>query len=148
MASLARAHATENRAIEIWSLLTEHAWFSLVEGAGAIELFRATSYSPPTVAAATRRFLELHPIGAALPQATPRPPTPRPTKAPAPYDCRTCRTQVTPHRPSGQAERRLCERCYHVERQRERYRDDPEVRARRLASKAAHYRRSREAGDP
>ena len=150
-ASLARARTAENRALEIWALLTEHGWFWLVEGEGVIELFRATHHGPLSVAAATRRFLELHPTGPARPTAvapsTPPPATPRPSGAPSPYDCRTCGARVTPRRPSGQAEHRLCERCYHVERQRERYRDDPEVRARRLASKAAHYRRSREAGD-
>ena len=219
--------------LEVWSLMTEHGWFWLVEEAGAVELFRSVHHGPPAVAEATRRFLELHPIRPAQPApwpplaaetpAVPQPPTPCPRAAPVlydcrscgvgvvtrrgsvladrqlcrrcrhveqereryqndpahrarllarkrnqnrvaggrggsypppaagatseepvPYDCRTCGVRVTPRRPSGQATRQLCARCYHVERERERYQDDPEYRARKLAIRREQYRVARE----
>ena len=144
-ASLAPSRAADNRALEVWALLTEHGWFWLVEGEGAIELFRATHYGPPSAAEATRRFLELHPSGPARPTAVSpavtRSPAPGPRETPAPYDCCICGVQVTPRRPSEQADRRLCEHCFRAERARERYHGDPEHRARRLAAVAARKRR-------
>ena len=223
------------RRLEVWSLMTEHGWFWLVEGAGAVELFRSVHHGPPAVAEAARRFLELHPTGPArhadtAPPAAVRPVAPRPvavpngqksarfdcrvcgvgvvtrqgtvlaerqqcrrcrhveqereryqkdpahrarllarkrdqnrvarerdgsypppaagatSEEPVPYDCRTCGVRVTPRRPSGQAARRLCGHCYHVERERERYQNDPQYHARKLATRREQNRVARERG--
>ena len=76
----------------VWSLLTEHGRFWLVEEAGQVELFRA-----PSVALAVRRFLQLHPAGPDAPaERRVTRPAPRHTPIPSAYDCRTCGTRVTP----------------------------------------------------
>jgi hypothetical protein len=38
----------------------------------------------------------------------------------------------------------LCKRCRHAERERLRYHDDPQYRARRLAYSATRYQKTRE----
>ena len=151
-ASLAQAPASGSQVPEIWTLLTEHGDFWLVEGGGAIELFRATRYGPPAAGEAERRFLELHPTGpaprAAVSRSRPRRAVELAGPACAPYDCRTCGVQVTPRRPSEQGDRRLCARCFRAERARERYHGDPEHRARRLAAVAARKRRRPDRNGP
>ncbi len=142
--------------LEVWSLMTEHGWFWLVEGAGAVELFRSVHHGPPAVAEATRRFLELHPIRPAQPApwpplaaetpAVPQLHTPRPRAAPVLYDCRSCGVGVVTRRGSVLADRQLCKQCRHAECERVRYQNDPEARARRRAYNAAYYQRSREGG--
>ena len=128
---LVRARPAGSRLPEVWSLLTECGSFWLVEHGGLVEIFRAAfGRQPATVAA--RRFLELHPPG-----------RPRPATSPlGEYDCRRCGAQVTPQRRRRMIERQLCARCYNAERERERY-DDPQYRARHLATKRAHYRAAR-----
>jgi hypothetical protein len=141
---LLRARRAGGRAPEVWSLLTEHGNFWLVEGGGAIELFRATYNGPQPV----QRFLELHPTGGprpgALSPSTPQAPTPRLRAAPVLYDCRLCGVGVVTRQGTVLAERQQCRRCRHVEQERERYQNDPAYRARHLASRAAHSRRRRE----
>ena len=135
------------RRVEVWSLMTEHGVFWLIEGGGQAELLRASRGGPGAVDAAVRRFLELHSSEASRTTECPRraaPPALPPREEPLPYDCRLCGVQVTPHRPGRQAEGRLCERCYRVERARARYHGDPEYRARELARGAVYRRRGRE----
>ena len=141
------ARLAGTRRLEVWSLMTEHGWFWLVDGADQVELLRATRGGLGAIDAATQRFLELHPTGPARRAAVP-PAAPLPAAIPTGYDCHTCGVRVTPRRPSGQAVCRLCERCYHAERERERYDDDPEYRARHRARRAAHRQRGREVGEP
>ena len=130
--SHAQARAAGSRALEVWSLMTEHGHFWLVEEAGEVELGRGTRTGALAADVAIQRFLELHPTGPARPAAA--------------YDCRTCGVQVTPRRPHGQTERQLCARCYHIERERERYQNDPDYRARRLGRKRDRNRVARERG--
>ena len=136
-----RPTTARHRRLEVWSLLTEHGRFWLVEEGGAVELFRAAHGDSRSTAVAGRQFLQLHPEGPEAP-ATPRiarRDTPR-ASTPSAYDCHGCGIRVTPQRRSEMADRQLCRRCRHVERARERYRDDPEYRARLLATRRARYR--------
>ena len=152
-ASLLHSRPVGSRSPVVWSLMTEHRWFWLVEEAGAIELFRATHHGPPAVAEATRRFLELHPTGPERPAAPPAAPRPRraaarPAAIPndeesARFDCRVCGEEVVTRRGTVLADRQLCTQCRHAERERLRYQDDPEHRARRRAY-ADHYRQRSE----
>jgi hypothetical protein len=107
-----------------WSVLTEHGVFWLLEGPAGAEMFRAIMTAVgANVARAVRRYLELHPEAA----------TPATAAASEPYACRACGAAVAPVRPSARIERGLCTRCYHAERARRRYREDPEYRARERA---------------
>ena len=141
---LLRVRADGSRAPEVWSLLTEHGHFWLVEGAGAVELLRApVAGGARSVAAAVGRFLQLHP------QQRPARGRPPPvTPAPSEYDCARCGVRVTPRRRSGMVDRQLCRRCHHAAREREQYRDDPEYRARFLAIRRYRYRAAREGSGP
>ena len=126
------APSAGSRTPEVWSLLTEHGDFWLVERGGVVELFRATHEDGRGAAVAERRFLELHPGDDGRS-----------------FDCRTCRVRVTPrHAGAEYAARRLCRGCYQAERlrerRRERYRDDPQYRARKAAAEAARRRRVRQ----
>ena len=145
-----RPATARRRRLEVWSLLTEHGRFWLVEEGGAVELFRRFPGDSGSTTVVVRQFLQLHPDGPEAP-ATPRVTrrvTPRASKPSAYHYCRTCGTRVTPQRRSEMQERQLCRRCRHVERERERYRDDPEYRARLLATRRAWYRAARGRGDP
>ena len=146
-ASLIRARARGVPMPRVWAVMTEHGHFWLVEDSGLVELFRAVpSRATPTglsgcttAAEAGRRFLELHP--------TARRPEPRPATNDAPrapddmsFTCQACGAWVTRRRRSEGSARQLCKRCRHAERERLRYHDDPQYRARRLAYSAARYR--------
>ena len=120
-----------SRTPEVWSLLTEHGDFWLVERAGQVEIFRATFGGQPATLA-TKRFLELHPGASDL----------------SAYDCRACGTRVILRRRGRWAARKLCARCAHAENQRERYYSDPAYRARALAASATRYERRRGQGSP
>jgi hypothetical protein len=130
----------------VWDVMTERGNFWLVEDGAAVELFLAFAptgpTSPtaryPTPARAVARFLELHP---ADPDAATRaPPT---DDAPIRLTCHSCGVEVSSIRPPAAVERLLCTRCRRAERGRERYRTDPEYRARCLAKSAAYGRRVR-----
>ena len=125
------------RRLEVWSLLTEHGDFWLVEEGGAVELFRRAPGGVKFAGAAVRQFLKLHPAG-----RTVAPPPP------GQYDCRGCGVRVAPRRRGTMADRQCCRRCYHAERERERYRRDPEYRAHLLVTRRASYRAARGRGNP
>ena len=134
---LVRVRRSGSRLLEVWSLLTECGSFWLVEMAGAAELFRGFPGGTGSAAVAVQRFLEVHP-------AT----QPAPAPAPSEYDCARCGVRVTPRRWSGMVDRQLCRRCHHAAREREQYRDDPEYRARFLATRRHRYRAARERPGP
>ena len=139
------ARQAGRRQLQIWSLMTEHGHFWLVKEAGQVELFRATHTGPRPV----RRFLELHPEEPAVAAASPAADSPiasRRVSARIVFDCRLCGRSVTRQRATKQLARQLCSRCAHAERERERYRDDPEYRARCRAADAARRERAREGG--
>ena len=146
--SLARARPPGSQAPQVWTVMTAHGYFWLVEGAGQVELFRAVSgrglltdaTGCPSAAKAARRFLELHPEAQRS-----APGAPSAAVDGVAFDCRMCGARVTLLRRSEQAARQLCKRCRHAERERLRYHDDPQYRARRLAYSAARYRQSRQA---
>jgi len=119
----------------VWSLMTEHGTFWLVEEDGQVELFRATHDSRTPSLEATRRFRELHPK--------------EPPRAPARLDfaCRRCGRSVTPRRVADHVTRQLCPACAHTTREQERYHGDPEYHARRVTYSAMRYRLRRPAGD-
>ncbi len=147
-ASLARARGNK-RGVRVWAIMTEQGHFWLVESGMAVELFRAirsrqrgtgvTSCASPAEAA--RRFLELHPEAEAAAEH-------RETIDPsATYTCGSCGAVVVVRRRTDRTARELCKRCRHAERERQRYHNDPEYRARRLAYSAARYRRGVEPPD-
>jgi len=142
-----------------------HFW--AVEDGQTIELFRAVARRTAandltachSAVEAVRRFLMLHPP--AQPSPTPQ----RPVAAGATSDspasdlgeftesgsatCQVCgvafvRRAHTGHAGTGGASRLLCPRCRHAERERLRYQQDPNYRARRLAYSAARYRRGQQ----
>ena len=140
------AQLAGHRHLGVWSLLTEHGRFWLVEEGGAVELFRRFPGDSGSTTRVVRQFRQLHPDGPEAP-ATPRVArrvarrvTPRAPK-PSAYDCRTCGARVTPQRPSVMQERQLCRRCRHAEYERELYRNDPAYRAQALVRNAKRYRR-------
>ncbi len=134
----------------VWSLMTEHGAFWLVEQDGQVELFRATHTDRNPSPEATRRFRELHPEKspvATVPPTADAPLTPAQAPARRVFDCRVCGRSVTPRRVSDHVTRQLCPPCAHATRARERYRDDPEYRAHRAAYSETLYRLRRPAGD-
>jgi hypothetical protein len=129
--AVSRLRATGAEGLRTWSILTEHGAFWLVEGPAGTEIFRPIGVPRGGGGAhAVARYLELHPEAATPATAAPL----------AAYACRACGATVTPRRRSAQSERGLCERCYHAESQRRRYREDPEHRARELARRRAGRR--------
>jgi hypothetical protein len=129
---LLRATGDGAAGLRVWSVLTEHGSFWLVEGPAGVEIFRPIAAGGGLPAArAVGRYLALHPE-AAIPAGAARRPG-----APEAYACRACGATVAPVRRSVQAERGLCRRCYHAEQARRRYRGDPEFRARSLARNRA-----------
>jgi len=134
----------------VWSLMTEHGAFWLVEEDGQVELFRATHDRRNPFLEAARRFRELHPEKppvATAPPTADAPLTPVQALARRVFDCRLCGRSVTPRRVSEHVTRQLCPPCAHNTRERERYHDDPEYRARRVAYSETLYRLRRPAGD-
>ena len=123
-ATLLGTQPAGRRRLEVWSLMTERASFWLVEGGSKVELFHASAADARSAVLAARQFLELHP-----------------ERRMGKYDCRRCGLPVTPRRWGTMADRQLCRRCRHAERERERYRDDPEYRARKAVRNAERYRR-------
>ncbi len=154
-ASLVRARARGAPTPRVWAVMTEHGHFWLVEDGATVELFRAV---PPratfgafagctTAAEAGRRFLQLHPTA-----HTTAPPVEVEAHQPAGADdlsfaCRTCGVWVTRRRRTDSGGRQLCKRCRHAERERLRYHDDPQYRARRLAYSASRYRHGSDSDD-
>ena len=149
-ASLMRARARGVPMPRVWAVMTEHGYFWLVEDDGLVELFRAVSARGVTAAVggcataaeAGRRFLELHPV-----KHEPERRAESEAEAPSPpvggdlsFACQACGTWVTRRRRTEGGVRELCKRCRHAERERLRYHDDPQYRARRLAYSAARYR--------
>jgi len=141
-ATLLRTSPVGDRCPDVWSLMTERGYFWLVEEAGAVELFRATREGGALGhAPAVKRFLELHP----------EVPEPRPairSTSPLSFDCRRCGVSVSLQWQPRAADAGLCTRCAHAERERRRYQNDPEYRARRVAADAERRRRGREAAGP
>ena len=123
--------------LEVWSLMTEHGWFWLVEEGGAVELFRGFPGGIKSADVAARQFLELHREGRSAPHRQ------QAAAAPGEYACCRCGVRVTPRQWSAMVNRQLCRRCRHLEHERERYRDDPEYRARKLAANRAADRAAR-----
>ena len=145
--SLTRARARGSPTPRVWTVMTAHGHFWLVEGAGEVELFRAVPPRATAVGAAgcasaaeaARRFLELHPA-----QHSPDAPAGAAASDDLSFACQVCGAWVTRRRRTERAARPLCKRCRHAERERLRYHDDPQYRARRLAYSAARYRQARE----
>ena len=133
-ATFVGAQPAGRRRLEVWSLMTERGDFWLIEEGGAVELFRSVPGGVKFAGMVVRQFLELHPEGRSAP-----PP-------PGESDCRGCGVRVAPRRRGTMADRQFCRRCYHAERERERYRDDPEYRAHLLVTRRASYRAARGTG--
>ncbi len=147
---LVRARTRGEPAPRVWTVMTEHGYFWLVEDGEASELLRAVQQrSTPasasachSAAEAARRFIDLHP------RATPAEPQAGDVAAHATTDagrsfsCKTCGAEVTRRRQVERTARALCPRCRHAERERLRYQQDPHYRARRLAYSAARYRQT------
>ena len=148
----------------VWAAMTELGHFWAVEDGQTIELFRAVARRTAandltachSAVEAVRRFLMLHPP----PQ--PSPATHRPVASGAAPDsrasdlgefaesgsatCQVCGVAFVRRSQAGTggSARLLCPRCRHAERERLRYQQDPNYRARRLAYSAARYRRSQQ----
>ena len=134
----------------VWTVMTEHGYFWLVEDGVTTEVFRAVQQrSMPasasachSAAEAARRFIDLHPRADAAEQS-PDEVEARETDGPArTFLCEACGALVTRRRQAERSARSLCPRCRHAERERLRYQQDPQYRARRLAYSAARYRQS------
>ena len=96
-----RPATARRRRLEVWSLLTEHGRFWLVEEGGAVEaveLFRDVPGGARSAAMAVQQFLDLHPEGRRDAPAARRVARPATRRAPtlSAYDCRTCGARVTP----------------------------------------------------
>ena len=140
-ATLLGAQPAGGRRLEVWSLMTERGWFWFVEEGSAVELFRGAPGGAKSAGLVVRQFLELHPRERPAPS-----PSPSVGRSPGEYDCRRCEVRVTPHHRSAMVDRQLCRRCAHAERERERYRDDPEYRAHLLVRSGARHRAARGTG--
>ena len=81
-----RSPRTGRRRLEVWSLLTEHRRFWLVEEGGVVELFHGVPGGARSSTVAVRQFLQLHPEGPDAP-ATRR--VARPVTRRAPCRART-----------------------------------------------------------
>lgn len=156
----------------VWAAMTELGHFWAVEDGETIELFRAVARrtsandltSCHSAVEAVRRFLTLHPPEQHAPAGRKTIPDEspavsvdhgpgeqhgQPTESGG-VTCQVCgvtfvrRPQAGHSGPGGTA-RSLCPRCRHAERERLRYQQDPNYRARRLAYSAARYRRGQQA---
>ena len=153
---LVRARTRGEPAPRVWTVMTEHGYFWFVEDGTATEVFRAVPRhampASPTschsAAEAARRFIALHP------RETEDAPPPsdgvagETTGAARSFLCEGCGTLVTRRRQAERSSRALCARCRHAERERLRYQQDPQYRARRLAYSAARYRQSQGVAGP
>lgn len=155
----------------VWAAMTELGHFWAVEDGEKIELFRAVARrtssndltSCHSAVEAVRRFLELHPpekhtlasrkatAGASpVTSAADHPGEHGQSSESGSQSCQVCgvafvrRSQASRAEPGNPA-RPLCARCRHAERERLRYQQDPNYRARRLAYSAARYRRGQQA---
>ena len=153
---LVRARTRGAPAPRVWTVMTEHGYFWFVEDGTETEVFRAlqqrampaSSSACHSAAEAARRFLALHPPGSdeELPA---RPAEADATAATArSFLCEGCGTLVTRRRQLDRPSRPLCPRCRHAERERVRYQQDPQYRARRLAYSAARYRQTQDTVGP
>ena len=154
----------------VWAAMTELGHFWAVEDGSTIELFRAVARKTAandltachSAVEAVRRFLVLHPpaqtqaagrqtaVVTAEPESGARQDD-RAMESGSPT-CQTCgvtfvRRPQASHSGSGGLGRSLCPRCRHAERERLRYQQDPNYRARRLAYSAARYRRGHQGDD-
>jgi hypothetical protein len=131
---LLRATCDGAEGLRVWSILTAHGTFWVVEGPAGTEIFRRiAARGGDHVARAVGRYLTLHPSA-----ASPAPAAGASPARPA-YACRACGATVAPARRSAQAERGFCRRCYRAEQARRRYQEDPEFRARSLARNRAWW---------
>jgi hypothetical protein len=160
--TLVRSGARDEPVPRVWAAMTEHGHFWAVEDGECLELLRAVARrtSPDDLLAchsaieAARRFLRLHPrtvdapAASAAVQATAAPDGSTMAVEGASAACQVCGAAFTRRRQTrraGDANRVLCPRCRHAERERLRYQQDPRYRARRLAYSAARYRQSQQA---
>ena len=147
---LVRARARGEPAPRVWTVMTEHGYFWLVEDGTVTEVFRAVQQrSAPasasachSAAEAARRFIDLHPRAAPAERAACDARARETGGMGRSFLCEACGTQVTRRRQVERTARALCPRCRHAERERLRYQQDPQYRARRLAYSAARYRQS------
>ena len=147
---LVRTRTRGEPAPRVWTVMTEHGYFWLVEDGVATEVFRAVQQrSMPASAAAchsaveaARRFLDLHPRETVAEQPPSDVAARETNGASRTFLCEACGAPVTRRRRVERSARALCPRCRHAERERLRYQQDPQYRARRLAYSAARYRQS------
>lgn len=153
---LVRARTRGEPAPRVWTVMTEHGYFWFVEDGSTTEVFRtvlhrSTPASPSachSAAEAARRFMDLHPRES-MAEPPPSEAVARETVAAArSFLCEGCGSLVTRRRQADRTARALCPRCRHAERERLRYQQDPQYRARRLAYSAARYRQSQGAAGP
>ena len=147
---LVRARTRGEPAPRVWTVMTQHGYFWFVEDGATAEVFRAVPQrSMPasasachSAAEAARRFIALHP-GEATTEPVPDEAEVRETdRTDRSFLCDACGAVVTRRRQVDRSARALCPRCRHAERERLRYQQDPQYRARRLAYSAARYRQS------
>ena len=153
---LVRARTRGEPAPRVWTVMTEHGYFWFVEDGSATEVFRAVLQrsmpaSPSachSAAEAARRFIDLHPRET-VDEEPPGEAVAHETVGTArSFLCEACGALVTRRRQVERSARALCPRCRHAERERLRYQQDPQYRARRLAYSAARYRQSQGAAGP
>ena len=147
---LVRARTRGEPAPRVWTVMTEHGYFWLVEDGAATEVFRAVQQrsmpaSPSachSAAEAARRFVDLHPRGAPAEPTASDVESRETGNGCRTFLCEACGVEVTRRRQVERTARSLCPRCRHAERERLRYQQDPRYRARRLAYSAARYRQT------
>ncbi|MCC6176707.1 MAG: hypothetical protein IT305_15470 [Chloroflexi bacterium] len=157
--TLVRGRAGAHAEPRVWTAMTEHAHFWVVEDGFTVELFRAVAQRVAasnlsachSAVEAVRRFLALHPQKGTLadevaggsdrtPSVSGDGPEDGPAMTGFGLTCDVCGTGFTRRRQSSQSTRPICPRCRHAERERLRYHQDPQYRARRLAYSATRYR--------
>ncbi|MDP8922427.1 MAG: hypothetical protein M3O34_06065 [Chloroflexota bacterium] len=147
---LARARTRGEPVPRVWTVMTEHGYFWFVEDGTTAEVFRAVPQRTTPVstsachsaAEAARRFIALHPRE--LPAERPSNENGARHATGLSFSCEACGAHVTRRRRTEQPARALCPRCRHAERERLRYQQDPQYRARRLAYSASRYRQSQD----
>ena len=147
---LVRARTRGEPAPRVWTVMTEHGYFWFVEDGATAEVFRAVQQrslpaSPSachSAAEAARRFVDLHPRETTAERPASEVEARETGGMARSFLCETCGVLVTRRRQAERTARALCPRCRHAERERLRYQQDPQYRARRLAYSAARYRQS------